>query len=85
VLWNDDGQLTLYGVISNQSYTTTGEIAFRVDNGSLKKTEINTNDDAWYGNQYTCDDVVFIDKAALISELNRAVTSVKPTNLEQDS
>ncbi|WPC20624.1 hypothetical protein N6G95_10720 (plasmid) [Pediococcus inopinatus] len=74
VLWNDDGQLALYGVISNQSYTA-GEIAFRVDNGSLKKTEINTNDDAWYGNQYTCDDVVFIDKAALISELDRAVTS----------
>lgn len=72
IIWEENGDLTVYGGIIDQCYSSASEIAFTAENGELKKILIRPENDRWYANQYTCEDLIFVEKIALNSELDKA-------------
>ncbi|WP_354631330.1 McrB family protein [Levilactobacillus brevis] len=82
IIWNSGEQLTLYGGISEQSVSYSG-MSFRFEDDEIKRIEIKSNNDIWYSQQYTTEDmdILFIDKATLLG-LNKGEESLSEINDE---
>ena len=85
IIWNDGKKLTLYGGISEQSVSYSG-MSFRFEDDEIKRIEIQPNNDNWYSQQYTTEDmdVLFIDKATLLG-LNEDEESLTEPSVESGS